>query len=179
MVIATSVDPAFQCQNFSAEGMVGLGFKEASYLGKDSVFGNLMTDPNGPLFEGGGPGFAFSFSQTGPELTIGRADPSKFKEDVLPVVNLTTPVSTLRIVPCLPFVHTDTMQGLWQIRLDSVSVNGAHIEVAQDVILDTSSVFISGDLETISNIYSNIPFSSPIPNSNQWTSTHVASLHSE
>ena len=160
--------------------MVGLGLKGASHFGKDSVFGTLIKNP-GPngLLASGGPAFAFSFAKSGPELTLGGADPSKFTGN-LAFSNVYTLVSTSRNVPCLRLHrHRDMIQGFWQIPLDSISVNGNNIKVAQEVILDTSSVFISGDLETISSIYSNIPSSAQIPDSNQWTSTYVTGLHSE
>ena len=86
--------------------MVGLGFKEASELGANSVFDTLYNDPNG-IIQYGPPDFAFSYSDMGPELEFGAPDSSRF---VPPLVwsNVTTTVSTLRVIPCLRLHRHDT-----------------------------------------------------------------------
>ncbi len=61
--------------------------------------------------------------------------------------------------------------------MGSISVNGNVVSVStNEVILDTSNLAISGDSESISNIYANIPGSAQVPNSAEWISTHVAGL---
>ena len=77
----------------------------------------------------------------------------------------------------LPSFNTNTIQVYWQIQLGSISVNGADISLtSKDTIFDSGTPFITADNVTIANIYNNIAGSTPIPNSNQWTSTRVASL---
>lgn len=57
--------------------------------------------------------------------------------------------------------------------MDSISINGNEVVTAKEAILDTGSTFISGDSQTIDNIYANIPGSAPISNLGQFTSTYA------
>ena len=86
--------------------MIGLGFKEASELGANSVFDTLSNDPNGLILTGG-LDFAFTFSQQGAELVFGGSDFNKFVGE-LHFYELATSVSTLRVVPCLRLHRYDT-----------------------------------------------------------------------
>jgi len=79
----------------------------------------------------------------------------------------------------LAFVYnnTDTIQGFWQIHLDSISVNGDAIVTTKEAILDSDNPFITGDTQTITNIYNNIPGSTLLKDFNGlWRGTHVAGL---
>lgn len=78
----------------------------------------------------------------------------------------------------LAFVsNTGTIQGFWQTKFDAISINGNDIPLSiKDAIIDTGSTFISGDQESISNIYSKIPGSAQAPESNLWSSTIITMM---
>jgi len=75
----------------------------------------------------------------------------------------------------LPWFNTDTMQGFWQVSLDSITVNGNVAVSAGDAIFDTGSPFIVGDQDAIARIYDHIPGSTQI-SSSLWTSTDFTGL---
>jgi hypothetical protein len=65
----------------------------------------------------------------------------------------------------------------WQIPLESVIVNGVDIKITlNQAVIDSGSTVVAGDSGDIANLYKNIPGSAQVPNSDQWTGTHVAVL---
>ena len=66
----------------------------------------------------------------------------------------------------------------WEIPLDSVMVNGNNLKITNyNAVFDSSSIFIQGAPEDITNLYSNIPGSTPDPlNSGHFLGTHVTVL---
>ena len=76
---------------------MGLGFPLASALRADSFFGSLA---NSGGFKDGVPVIGFFLNNTNPELIIGGTDTSKFSGE-MKYVNVSTPVSTVRGVPCV------------------------------------------------------------------------------
>ena len=77
---------------------------------------------------------------------------------------------------CLRF-NMDMIQGFWQTTFDAISVNGNDIPVRiKDAIIDTGSTLISGDQESISDIYTKIPGSAQAPDGNLWSSTRVTMM---
>ncbi|KAF8491748.1 acid protease [Russula emetica] len=151
LLVATSVDSAFQSLDFPADGILGLGFNQTSAFGANSFFTTLINQGGlggadaQPVF-----GLFLSESDSGSELVIGGTDTSKFMED-------------------LTFINLDS-QGFWQIPLDSISVNGNNISVTiMEAILDASSTFVSSDVATIASIYNAIPGSAQISNSPYFT----------
>ncbi len=77
----------------------------------------------------------------------------------------------------LPSFNADTIQGFWQIPINYISVNGTAISSdLTDALIDSGSASIIGDTKSISSIYSRIPGSVQIPQSFEWTGTHVAGL---
>ena len=112
-----------------------------------------------------------TFDSENPSLVLGGTDSSRFLGS-LADVSVVSEVSISRGIPRLRL--TDRKQTVWQILIDSIKVNGSEIYLTtNETIIDTSSPFVMGDNNTISHIYSNIPGSAQIPNSGQWTSTHV------
>ena len=69
------------------------------------------------------------------------------------------------------------MQDFWEFELSpsAITANGNTVTLPNPatIVVDTSNAFITAPSATISSLYSNIPGSAPIPNSGQWTSTHV------
>ena len=62
------------------------------------------------------------------------------------------------------------------MQLNSIAIDGTTVVTDKEAIIDTSGLFITGDSETITKIYSNIPNSARIPNSGTFQGTHVAGL---
>lgn len=157
---------------------MGLGLSQASVLNNsESFFGNLINQnklqDSESLF-----GLVLS-DDVGPELILGGTDTTKFSGE-LTIVNMNSLVSIiLRGRPCFSF-NTYTIQGFWQIQMDSMTVDGTIVTLStNDTIFDSTSTLISGDAVSIANIYSNIPGSSPILGSPRYSSTHVAGLQLE
>ncbi len=146
---------------------MGMGFKEISPFNATPFFETLV-DQN-QLEE---PVIGFYLADSGSELIIGGRDGTRYSGN-LTYVNVTKRVRILREVPCYCF-NTDTIQGFWQTTFDAISVNGNDISVStKDAIIDTGSTLISGDQESISNIYSKIPGSAQSPDGSLWSSTLV------
>jgi hypothetical protein len=68
---------------------------------------------------------------------------------------------------CLHF-NTDTIQGLWQTKLDEIAVNGKNILLSvanKSVIIDSGFYQVLGPHEAIVEFYENIPGSARIVSS--------------
>ena len=82
----------------------------------------------------------------------------------------------------MPSFNTDTIQGFWQITLDSISVNENVAATNKEVVLDSDNPYITGDTQTINTIYKNIPGSMPLQplpgfeSTGLWSGTHIAGL---
>jgi cathepsin D len=152
---------------YSADGVIGMGFKEISTFNATPFFETLIDE--GQLAE---PVFGVYLNASYSELIIGGRNSSLYPGNELAYVNVTTQVRILRGVLCFCF-NTDTIQGCWQIAFDFISVNGHNISVStQEAIIDTGTRLIVGDNESISNIYAMIPGSASMQNG-LWTSTLV------
>ena len=146
---------------------MGMAFKEVSPFKAASFFETLVDQ--GQLEE---PVFGVYLAESGSELIIGGRDSSRYSGD-LTYANVTKKVRALRDIPCLRF-NTDAIQGFWQTTFDAISVNGNDIPVSiKDAIIDTGNTLISGDRESVSNIYSKIPGSAPGPDGSLWSSTPI------
>ena len=171
--MATSISPTFPFPNNTGDGILGLGLNN----GNGSFFESVIR--SGGPFSGSrspAPVFGFHMTQTGGELIIGGADPSKF-EGNLTFVDVDKSVSMCPLPSfCLRFFNADTIQGFWGIQMDSMSVNGNVSVTNTGAILSTANPFITSNNETIAKIYSNIPGSNPLAVAGLWSSTHVAGL---
>ena len=76
---------------------MGLGFPPASAFLSDSYFGSLV---NSGGLKDEAPVIGFYLTDSNPELVIGGTDTSKFSGEIK-YVNVSTPVSTVRGVPCV------------------------------------------------------------------------------
>jgi cathepsin D len=168
--VASNYTDNFNSTNFGADGLMGMGFKEISPF-KAAPFFETLVD-QGQLEE---PVFGFYLAELDSALMIGGRDSSRYSGD-LTYVSVDKKVRILRDVPCLRF-NTDMIQGFWQTTFDAISVNGNDIPVSiKDAIIDTGSTLISGDQESISNIYSKIPGSAQAPDGNLWSSTLITMM---
>ncbi|KAN0113674.1 acid protease [Russula decolorans] len=130
---------------YSADGVIGMGFKEISTFNATPFFETLVDE--GQLAE---PVFGVYLNASYSELIIGGRNSSLYPGNELAYVNVTT-------------------QGYWQIAFDFISVNGHNISVStQEAIIDTGTRLIVGDNESISNIYAMIPGSASMQNG-LWT----------
>ena len=161
--------------DFQGDGIMGLGFKQTSTFGSgvDSFFTTLVASV-GPAF--GEVVFGLVLAGSGPALIVGGRDASKFSGEFT-FFDLTSKVSILRGVPwpCIAF-NTNTIQGSWQIPLDSILINGNVAVATKNAILDTGNVFISSNVQTIIDIHRDIPGSAPTSDNGVWACTHFADL---
>ena len=172
--MATRFDYSLNIPNVRRVGVLGLGFIGNSVLNEDSWFSALVAS-SGPEF--GDPKFALVLSESNPEFLIGGTDMSKYVGN-LTYCDVNANVSILQGVPCLRF-NTDTIQGFWQITLDSILVNENVAARNKEAVLDSDNPYITGDIQTINTIYNNIPGSTPLRSFNGtglWSGTHVAGL---
>ncbi len=150
---------------------MGMGFSEFSFFKSTPFFQSVINDKRLGDYA---PVFGFFLEGGGSKLILGGTDSGLF-DGSLTYVNVTTKVSVLIRGVALPSSNTDTMQGFWQIKFDSISVDGKDISVStQEAIIDTGLRFVYGTDQDIANIYSNIPGSGQLPNSNHWMSTHMS-----
>jgi len=101
-VVASDIGPALRSPQFPADGVVGLGFQELSYLISDSFFGTLIKNKG---IVDGQPVFGLFLAESGSELVIGGTDTSKFS-GALTHVKISRKVSILLGVPCLGLSRT-------------------------------------------------------------------------
>jgi Eukaryotic aspartyl protease len=86
----------------------------------------------------------------------------------------------------LAFILTGTMQGLWNTKLDGITINGNDTQVStKDAIINSGTSLIIGDHDSIANIYAGIPGSSQVNETavlpsdarfQYWTCTFVTEL---
>ena len=116
---ATSFGGPFDTFNFPLDGVLGLGFPEESSFQKRSVFDTMIAQ--GAVDH---PVFGFKFTDTAGELDLGAANADLFTGD-------------------LAIVDVTQGSGHWQIKSDSLSINGEEISVSTEFIVDTSISYIS------------------------------------
>ena len=150
---------------------MGMSFEEISPFKATPFFETLVDE--GQLEE---QVFGFYLAESDSELIIGGRDSSRYSGN-LTYVNVEQQVRILRCILCLCF-NTGMVQGYWQITFDAISVNGNVIPVTnQDAIIDTGTTLVYGDLESVSNIYAQIPGSAPLQGTDLWTSTLVTKFN--
>jgi len=89
--VASSYGTDFQTGNFPADGVLGMGFKEASAFGSKSFFETLAGQDG---FVQGQPVVGLFLDLSDPELFIGGTDTNKFTGD-LTFVDIDRTVSIL------------------------------------------------------------------------------------
>jgi hypothetical protein len=58
----------------------------------------------------------------------------------------------------LAFILTGMIQGLWNTKLDGITINGNDTQVStKDAIINSGTSLIIGDHDSIANIYAGIP----------------------
>ncbi len=105
--MASSYSSELLSPNFKADGIMGLGFQQASAYGGHSVFQNLID--RGVLKNLGlEPVFSFSLlsSVARPELIVGGSDSKLFSGNLRLVDVEANKVTILRGVPCLGLTRT-------------------------------------------------------------------------
>jgi cathepsin D len=168
--VASTYPDTLNSTNFGADGIMGMGFMQISTSGAPTFVQTLFDQ--GRVVE---QVFGFYLAESDSELIIGGRDSSRFSGN-LTYVNVDQPVRISRGVLCSRF-NTDTIQGFWQAKFDSLSVNGKNIPGinfnTDYATIDTGVTFILGEQESISNIYATIPGSAQLQNTSLWTSTLV------
>ena len=92
--MANEIDSAFEIANFKADGSLGIGFKDVSDSGENSVFQNFFI--TGQLVNGK-PLIGIDLDPSNPEVVIGGTNP-QFANNLI-VVDQSASVSILRSSP--------------------------------------------------------------------------------
>ncbi|KAI9570735.1 aspartic peptidase domain-containing protein [Boletus coccyginus] len=126
---ASHYTTAFQIAKFAPDGLMGMAFATISVFQANPVIQTLIAE--GQLSD---PVFAFKLASPGSELRIGGIDTSLYTGS---------------------FTYTPvTLQGFWQINVDSIDANGQAISKDIPAIVDTGTSFILGNAENVSQFYS-------------------------
>ncbi|KAH7904283.1 aspartic peptidase domain-containing protein [Hygrophoropsis aurantiaca] len=113
---ASNYSVQFDSSRFPADGLMGMAFQSGSAYNATPVFQSLVDQ--GAISE---PVFAFKLAQNGSELYLGGTNPALYEGD---------------------FTYAP---GLWEVKLDAVSVNGASILFATTYsVVDTGTSLIVG-----------------------------------
>lgn len=115
---ASSFTGPFDTFNFPFDGILGLGFPEVSTFQKRPVFDTFIAQ--GAVDH---PVFGIKFTETAGELDLGAVNADLYTGD-LAIVEV---------------VH----EGRWQIKMDSLIVNGQEIVADIEAIVDTTARFIT------------------------------------
>ncbi|KAL0947626.1 hypothetical protein HGRIS_013714 [Hohenbuehelia grisea] len=114
------------------DGLMGLAFEPLATFEAPNLI-QFLAD-NNQLPE---PVFAFKLAAEGSELSIGGTNPALFKGDIT-----FTPV---------------TQQAFWEIKMDSVAVDGNQVLGPADVIIDTGTTLVLGGFDQVAELYKKIP----------------------
>ncbi|KAF9220295.1 acid protease [Gyrodon lividus] len=129
---ALTYSPGLQVPKFLGDGLMGMAFQSVSAYDASPVFQTLVSD--GQTNEAV---FALSLEDPGPELYLGGTNPDMYIGD---------------------FTYTAvTTPGFWEVRIDSIQVNGETVLTDVASIMDTGSEFIFGQPEDVVAIYEAIP----------------------
>ena len=128
---------------FAPDGILGLAFPSYSeFHGQSPLFHTLYNE--GKLSQ---PVFSLKLTSSGGELYVGGTNEALYIHSTLVFTPVTNPVSAnARRYGCilrLPF------QGLWQLKIDNIQVNGAIVLTDVPAIIDTGSNFILGDPQRV------------------------------
>jgi len=120
------------------DGLAGLGFQKISRYNASSLFQTLVNQ--GQADE---PVFAFKLAKEGSELFLGGTNKKLYK-------------GTPTYVPV-------TVEGYWQVQMAAISVAGKDILTNVTSIIDSGTTVVVGDVQGVSDLYSNITGSKPVP----------------
>lgn len=121
-----------QFQNNPSDGLMGFAYPALSAFPTTPFFNNLV---NAGVVDGGQ--FSFYLNSTGSELYLGGANSLLYTGD---------------------FNWNEvTVQGYWQISMDSINLGGSPVVTEIPVVIDTGTTLILGDTTDVQYFYSYIP----------------------
>jgi hypothetical protein len=138
------------------DGILGLGFKDISIDGIQTVIGSLRDQ--GAIAEAIVGFYLTSDSGSSGEMVIGGVDSSKFTG--------------------LPTYVPVTIKGYWEAKLDGLNINGKSATTVGSCILDTGTSLLAGPVAEVKQIAASLGAKSVVVNPNEYTidCSKVASL---
>jgi len=130
--VASAYSTGFSSDNFSPDGLMGMGFQSISNYNAPPVFQTLVDQEQVDK-----PKFAFKLADTGSELFIGGTNGGLYTGK---------------------FVYTNVIQeGYWQVIMDAVAVHGEDVLNGVNSIIDTGTTLVIGTTSDVDRLYQNIP----------------------
>jgi cathepsin D len=146
-------------QTEPADGLLGLGFTEASDFNVEGYFSSLVDA--GILDQ---EVFSFYLTENSGELVLGGTNPARYAANTLTWFNV---ISTVRDYPhplnprqmysCRMVLHS--IQNYWEIGLYFLVLNGAQLAGPQDgidALIDSGTTYIYGPSDVVAQFYSNL-----------------------
>lgn len=124
MGAAANYSTGFSSAQFPADGLMGMGYKSLSDYGADPLFQSLVAQNKTTK-----PVFGFKFAAEGSELFLGGTNTKLYTGDLA-----YTPV---------------THQGYWQVKMDSLTVNGKDVVSSAIAIIDTGTTLVNPHIRMI------------------------------
>ena len=142
-----------------ADGLLGLGFTEASDFGAETFFNSLID--SGSLDQ---EVFSIYLSEDSGELVLGGTNPARYVSNTLTWFNVISTVSNYphTLDPRPMYSHhmvLRSIQNEWEIALNFLILNGARILGTDDgiyALVDSGTTFIYGPADTVSQFYATL-----------------------
>ena len=145
--------------NEPADGLLGLGFTEASDFGAESFFNSLID--TGSLDQ---EVFSIYLAADSGELVLGGTNPARYVSNTLTWFNVISTVSDYPhpLNPRQMYSHRMVLRSIqnnWEIGLYFLNLNGAAIGAIDDgiyALVDSGTTYIYGPADTVSQFYATL-----------------------
>jgi len=130
--VADIYSTGFKPEIFSPDGLMGMAFKSLSSYGANPVFQSLVEQKRTAESV-----FAFKLTSIGSELYIGGVNKKLYTGE---------------------FTYAPVVEkAYWQVKMDSVSVNGKKVLENKSAIIDSGTTLILGNVASVKDLFSNVP----------------------
>jgi len=130
--VASVYSNGFKVDSFSPDGLMGMAFESLSSYGANPVFQSLVDQKRTAE-----PVFAFKLTDVGSELFVGGVNKKLYTGD---------------------FTYAPvTQKAYWQVKMDTVSVDGKKALENHSAIIDSGTTLILGDTASVKELFNQIP----------------------